>query len=253
MEETSMLERLCQLFCMYALISVAGATYAQTGVPSTNGTKSPYPPLSTFNIKNYVPGINYPDWFGSPSLPSGVRGDLVTLYNRKEWLIFSTELDEATTSRLQPLLDALGAVAAASDPAERLTRDYTRTEPVKNRDKSKDAPSDAETPGPYADEIRVLNAEMRYVFRLYHIPPSLAEGTPSVTENPRPANAPPKTSTVCNWQAMSRQCDENYASCTKPCVAASTTTEYKNCMEACNRTYDMCQGEWKACFDRGMQ
>ena len=60
-----------------------------------------YPILSQYRIRNVLPGVCYPDWFGAKQLSDSDRQYLVDLYNAREWIKFGKQLDDRSAPRIQ--------------------------------------------------------------------------------------------------------------------------------------------------------
>jgi hypothetical protein len=185
-----------------------GQMLGQTPQPQTKASSVSSTPLSSYNLPNYVAGINYPDWFGNPALPSDVRNDLVTLFNREEWLLLSNQVNEASTSKLQPLLDALAALGSATNPDASLTSGASKNALVKNRDRTQDTPAENQT---FDDEIKTIKAEIRYIRRKYSIPPSIGPSSDSLRKDTDSARCY-KEEQQCMHGCMNRVGLDQYAS-----------------------------------------
>jgi hypothetical protein len=183
--------KILQSLCCVLVFMGAIRSEQSTGVIPKSPARL-YSPLGQFGMRNLVDGIDYPDWFGARKISVSDREYLVSRFNRREWLRFTGMLQQESEMqiktkdgrvfRLQPLLDALAAVAGALNPESSQVSSGDKKHGIYIQPREgfeQDTPSAEETSG--KTEIETIDKELRwYRQRKYHIPPSISEGQPGV-------------------------------------------------------------------------
>ena|SRR5579859_1015235 len=182
--------KILQSLC-YVLVLITAVRSEQSTRISPRSPARLYPPLSQYGMRNAVDGIDYPDWFGARQISASDREYLVSRFNQREWLRFTDMLQQegemgvktkdGRVFRLQPLLDALAAVAGALNPESSQVNSGDKTKGVRIKPRQghdQDTPSTEEISG--NTEIETIDKELRwYRQKKYHIPPSIGEGQPA--------------------------------------------------------------------------
>jgi hypothetical protein len=233
------------LAVLFLLFSVELRAQVAQVQPKPSPTTA-FTPLSSYRLQNYVPGVQYPDWFGSSALPAEVRTYLVGRFNWLEWLKLNDQIDAATAYRIQPVLDALAAVGGAMNPAERLTN-ASRNAPIKNRDKTQDTTPDSPR---YSSELETFRKEMTYYRRRYHIPPTLRPDTStdhgtSSTSNAAGYNA--QRQALINREKADVKGENGCVTAATACNLGCTAPGLA-CNVACNNAENQCMAPYDSDF-----
>jgi len=229
-------------------------------------------------------GIDYPDWFQYPAIPTQIRQQLIDDYTAREFLAsFDKSASGAPATKynnaaqlISDLLSAYGGNdgSVRSSPTQQEINDTVRhqlvPQLVKPREQSElDSPSSNENAsskegdyeGQNGDEIKLLDKEIAYLARHNNIPTGYRPPSSFMPPKEREASqrnqkkmeqetlAPP-----VSRQSQAQKCQADSNACSKGCDARDPGTvgsliaamqEEARCVQRCAASQDSCLAKIK--------